>query len=169
MGWKYPLRPPQRSSPSRSDGATRTFQSPRRAEVRSRHWRRSASAHCAVGSGPQAGLQPLKWEPGAERPAFAGRPARAPVARATVGRCSTVAVELTVTLSVLFRVTERAPTSNCRAPQRSTRRQEVPRRRDAQLQAPTSAVAGPSPGRPQPRSGRPSAAGAPTEASATDV
>jgi len=67
---------------------------------------RSESAHCAVAVGPRAGLQPLKWEPGAERPACAGLAARAPVARATVGRWSTVAVELTVTLSVLSGLSE---------------------------------------------------------------
>ena len=30
------------------------------------------AAHSAVADGPRAGLQPLKWEPGDERPAFAG-------------------------------------------------------------------------------------------------
>ncbi len=49
---------------------------------------------------------------------------------------------------------ERTPSPSRWSRQRPTRVQEVPRRRDAQLQAPTSAVAGPSAGRPQPRSGR---------------
>ncbi len=48
---------------------------------------RSASAHCAVADGPRAGLQPLKWEPGAGRPACAGLPVGAPSAlRSTSGR-----------------------------------------------------------------------------------
>jgi hypothetical protein len=39
--------------------------------------RRRDAAHSAVAVGPRAGLQPLKWEPGAERPACAGLPAGA--------------------------------------------------------------------------------------------
>src|SRR3990167_7127068 len=33
---------------------------------------RWSAAHSAVAGGPRAGLQPLKWEPGDDRPAFAG-------------------------------------------------------------------------------------------------
>src|SRR3990167_2516162 len=33
---------------------------------------RWSAAHSAVAVGPRAGLQPLKWEPGADRPAVAG-------------------------------------------------------------------------------------------------
>ena len=57
-------------------------------------------AHSAVAGGP-SGLQPLKWEPGTDRPAFAGLPAGAPVAGAPVGGSSTVAVNAHVAIRTL--------------------------------------------------------------------
>jgi hypothetical protein len=59
-------------SRTRSTSSKRSFRNGRSA-VRGRRY----VAHSAVADGPQAGLQPLKWEPGAERPAFAGLPAGA--------------------------------------------------------------------------------------------
>ena len=51
---------------------TPTRQGPTRRRPQDRAQR--DDAHSAVADGPRAGLQPLKWEPGAERPAFAGLP-----------------------------------------------------------------------------------------------
>ena len=62
---------------------------------------RWSAAHSALADGPRAGLQPLKWEPGDERPACAGLSAGSPVAGATVGWVSTAAMELPATLSAL--------------------------------------------------------------------
>jgi hypothetical protein len=47
--------------------------------------RRRDAAHSAVADGPRAGLRPLKWEPGTERPACAGLPAGASSAGALDG------------------------------------------------------------------------------------
>jgi hypothetical protein len=63
--------------------------------------RRRDAAHSAVADGPRAGLRPLKWEPGAERPVCTGLPGGAPVAGATVGRSPTAAVQLPATLGGL--------------------------------------------------------------------
>jgi SAM-dependent methyltransferase len=62
---------------------------------------RGDAAHSAVADGPRAGLRPLKWEPGTERPVCTGLPGGAPVAGATVGRSPTAAVELHATLGGL--------------------------------------------------------------------
>ena len=68
-------------------------------------------AHSAVANGPLAGLQPLKWEPGVGRPSFEGLSGGAPSAGATVGRGSTVAVDIPRAISALFRVSGRVPTT----------------------------------------------------------
>jgi hypothetical protein len=64
---------------------------------------RGEAAHSAVADGPGTGLQPLKWGPGADRPAFAGLSGGAPVAGATVGVSPTVVMEAGAAISALSR------------------------------------------------------------------
>gem|GEM_PF-1774214 len=115
---------------------------------------REDAAHSAVADGPRAGLQPLKWEPGTDRPACAGLSARASSAGALDEGGVGVGAEKRDRIRSSSRRPSRRSVTSRRSRERPARKQIARRRPGGQFQAPTSAVAGPLAGRPQPRSER---------------